>query len=806
MSVNSKHGATRWRAPVPQRPLPLVRDALRKPDVWIRVGLCLLAILVLWIVTAGWSPAFPYRARRAPLHFPHARVNFEYYDAIETSRALERVRRSALVWYANDQEALNELREALIDRIFHIKNKAWSEVDKKTWAEFLGERFRIDPGTDVMLAGDSEVNGEPNSSDVGDTESTEPSDVGAGLRSASAEELAFRRFCDGLSKDESLDAVKLGVEAALLKYVSTGLLENLEHEFGEGSTVEIKVFPVDKASESRVVDVSEVRIGEIAGEMFNRLRTSLDNQENIADPLFVADRVYDWLRPRLPTTLSLDRVQTERELRNAEATMEPQMRIYPPGSQLDKRTLSVAGAHYIEASQPLGEDDINLLRAEHRAWIASLTFWEHVLYSLSDWGMYIAVFSLVTLYLWYRDRALILDMRQFAFLLALFMSAVIASWLLAINVYWRAEVIPVCMLAITVAIAWNRELSLLLSALVAFVFTVSHGYGFDEFVALSATAFVAGLLCGRIRSRTRLVYIGLVAASVAFPSTIGVGVLTGQPLGGALVLDGVWFAAGALLAGLFMTALLPFLEKWFGLQTDISLLELSDANHPLLKQLVQRAPGTYNHSINVASLAEAAAESIGANGLLCRVAAYFHDIGKMRKPEYFIENQETDDNKHDTLVPTMSTLVIIAHVKDGAEMARRYQLPRPIIDVIEQHHGTTLVEYFYRQAEKISEESGEPGELGEAAFRYPGPKPQTPEAAVMMLADSVESASRTLREPAPARLESLVESISKKKLDDGQFDECALTLQQLRTIEKCLIKSLNAMYHARIQYPDQQPA
>ncbi len=278
----------------------------------------------------------------------------------------------------------------------------------------------------------------------------------------------------------------------------------------------------------------------------------------------------------------------------------------------------------------------------------------------------------------------------------------------------------------------------------------------------------------------------------------------GQPLGPALLIDALWYAGGAGLAGLFMTALLPFLEQLFDIQTDISLLELSDANHPLLKELVQRAAGTYNHSINVASIAEAAADSIGANGLLCRVGAYFHDVGKLRKPEYFIENQSGGVNKHDELVPTMSTLVIIAHVKDGAEIARSHRLPKRILDLIEQHHGTTLVEYFYRRATQQNEESENGTQIDESDFRYPGPKPQTPEAAVMMLADAVESASRALREPTPARLESLVREIAKKRLDDGQFDQCSITLEQLNTIQKSLIKSLNAMYHARVQYPDQQ--
>jgi putative nucleotidyltransferase with HDIG domain len=208
----------------------------------------------------------------------------------------------------------------------------------------------------------------------------------------------------------------------------------------------------------------------------------------------------------------------------------------------------------------------------------------------------------------------------------------------------------------------------------------------------------------------------------------------------------------------------------------------------------------------VASLSESAADAIGASGLLCRLGAYFHDIGKLRKPEYFIENLGDSENKHDELVPTMSTLVIIAHVKDGAEMARKHRLPKRIIELIEQHHGTTLVEYFYRRATEQNQLESGGGHIEESGFRYPGPKPQTREAAVMMLADAVESASRALREPKPTRIEGLVTEIVKKRLDDGQFDECELTFQELHKIQENLIKSLNAMYHGRVKYPDQQSA
>jgi len=260
-----------------------------------------------------------------------------------------------------------------------------------------------------------------------------------------------------------------------------------------------------------------------------------------------------------------------------------------------------------------------------------------------------------------------------------------------------------------------------------------------------------------------------------------------------------------LLACCVMTGLLPIVERLFKVQTDLSLLELGDTAHPLLRQLAQRAPGTFNHSINVAAIAEPAAESIGGNGLLTRVGAYFHDIGKMFKPVYFVENQ-SGGNRHDTLQPAMSTLVIIAHVKDGADLARQYRLPQPIIDFIEQHHGTTLVEYFFRQATKRSEENPNGEEVSEHGFRYPGPKPQSLEAAVLMLADAVESASRTLVEPTSARLQNLVNDIATKRLLDGQFEECGMTLSQLGTVKQSLVKSLTAIYHGRLKYPGQQTA
>ena len=308
-----------------------------------------------------------------------------------------------------------------------------------------------------------------------------------------------------------------------------------------------------------------------------------------------------------------------------------------------------------------------------------------------------------------------------------------------------------------------------------------------------------------IRHRSKLIYVGLAAGCVAFALSLVLSAIENQPLDSALLKGAAVTGLWAVAAGFIMTGLLPFIEKIFGVLTDLSLLELGDVAHPLLQELVRRAPSTYNHSITVGSIAEAAAEGIGARGLLVRVGAYFHDIGKMLKPGYFVENQGSETSRHETLVPAMSTLVIIAHIKDGSDLARQHHLPQPIVDLIQQHHGTTLVEYFYDRAHGQKGDDSNGNEVDESIFRYPGPKPQTKEAAVLMLADAVESASRTLVDPTPARIESLVRGIAERRLHGGQFDESGLTLRELRTIERSLVMSLTAIYHGRLKYPEPRP-
>ena len=269
----------------------------------------------------------------------------------------------------------------------------------------------------------------------------------------------------------------------------------------------------------------------------------------------------------------------------------------------------------------------------------------------------------------------------------------------------------------------------------------------------------------------------------------------------------VFGIAGGILAGVVTSALGPLAEIGFGYTTDVKLLELASMDQPLLRQLMVQVPGTYHHSIVVGNLVEAAAKSIGANSLLARVAAYYHDIGKIRKPLYFVENQGRGENKHERLAPSMSSLILISHVKDGVDLAKNYRLGEGIQNIIQQHHGTSLITFFYQKAidlqEKLkSSKGGDVPSVSEQDYRYPGPKPQTKEAGLVLLADAVEAASRTLADPTAARIQGLVQKIVNRIFSDGQLDECELTLKDLHEIAKSFIQILMGISHQRIEYPE----
>lgn len=261
----------------------------------------------------------------------------------------------------------------------------------------------------------------------------------------------------------------------------------------------------------------------------------------------------------------------------------------------------------------------------------------------------------------------------------------------------------------------------------------------------------------------------------------------------------VAFSTGLFAALMVLLLISPF-EYIFKVTTDIRLLELSDMSHPLLSRLAMEAPGTYHHSLMVAHLAQAAAREIGANDMLVRVCAYYHDIGKMTKPEFFIENSQGRQNPHDELSPSMSRLLIISHVKEGVSLARRYKLPAVIMDAIEQHHGTSVIQYFYHRARTLAEEE-ERENVEPEHYRYPGPKPRSREIGILMMADAIEAASRTIDKNKPGQVEGLVREIIREKLNDGQFDQCELTVGEINSARRSFIFSLKNMLHGRVEYP-----
>ena len=783
-----------------------------RPDVLVRLGLCLAGAIVLLVVLRGWAEPFGFRVGSVPVHGVVSRVPFEKSDPEATRIARERAAAKVRVVYAQDKAPIVRLRDGLKNRAAEIAAaESLATVPRDAWIEFVPESAGIldlvPPPTPVPVAPDppefhpsatpassavpaapATAAGRPTSAQpqaAGKPAVEKPQPTPGQQAEITAAEQEFQRFRGRIDTKEKLLLVEKGIDLAFQDLETVGVLEKIQHTFDEGSQNEIDVHPLGNPAETVRVQVPQVLLVEAKARLRSRLN------EELGEGPFV-NRIFAWIEPRLSGTLELDREATARAKREAIEKTPEQFVAYQKGSLL------------AEASMPITSDSLGLLQREHEEFLRQQDARQSLVRTLAMLGLFAAMFALSGFYIHLNHRELLDDVGDVATLVGFSVLAVLLCMVAAADA-WQAQVVPLLLFAMTMAIAYDEDLALLLAAEVALVVVLGLGRGLAEYVTLAAAAAAMVFWMGRIRSRSKLIYVGLWAGAVVFLTQIGANLLHERPFDLQMVYEagrsGVW----TVLAGFLMTGLLPFVERAFGVLTDLSLLEVGDVAHPLLQELVRRAPGTYNHSINVASLAEAAAESIGARGLLVRVGAYFHDIGKMLKPAYFVENQGPE-NRHESLVPAMSTLIIVAHVKEGVELARQYNLPQPIIDLIAEHHGTTLVEYFYRRAAERSQSDPNGEGVDEQTYRYPGPKPSTRESAVMMLADAAESASRTLSEPTPARIANLVHDLAQKRLNDGQFDECGLTLEELKTVERSLVKSLTAVYHGRVKYPDQRTA
>ncbi len=358
---------------------------------------------------------------------------------------------------------------------------------------------------------------------------------------------------------------------------------------------------------------------------------------------------------------------------------------------------------------------------------------------------------------------------------------------------------PIATGAMLVRIVINSEVAIIFAILSSFFSASLMGNQLSTFIFCLVGSVMGAHKVAQCEQRSIIVKAGLVVGGINLLTILAFNLIGGNPFKMALLSDLLMGFAGGILASVLVLGVTPIFEGLFSYTTDIKLLELANMDNPLIKDLILQAPGTYHHSVIVGSLVEAGAKSVSANPLLARVSAYYHDIGKLKKPLYFIENVGGTENKHDHLTPSMSSLILISHVKDGVELARENRLGERIAHIIHQHHGTGLISYFYQKAK--DQENPEMESLNENDFRYPGPKPQTKEAGIVMLADAVEAASRALSDPTPSRIRGLVQRIINSIFLDGQLEDCELTLKDLHNIEDSFSRILTAIFHQRIDYP-----
>jgi putative nucleotidyltransferase with HDIG domain len=356
-----------------------------------------------------------------------------------------------------------------------------------------------------------------------------------------------------------------------------------------------------------------------------------------------------------------------------------------------------------------------------------------------------------------------------------------------------AFLIPISGMVVLTSLLLGRHIALILALTISFICVLVNEFKFEYMYFHFLSSLAAVLLQENIKHRQDIIHVGL---KVALINIVSIAVLTLFTYleTSALSVNLLWAVANGILLIVVVLIMLTPSEVFFSRITNIKLLELADFNQPLLKRLVLEAPGTYHHSLTVASIAEHAGEYVNANTLLIRVGAYYHDIGKLVKPEYFIENQIAVGNPHDSISPSMSGLIVISHIKEGVNLARKYKLDKPIIDLVKQHHGSSLMYLLYQKALEQDKK------LSEDNFRYPGPKPKTRESAILMLADSCEAASRTLEEATPSKLKNLVEKIMNNRFTDGQLSDSPLTLSDLNKIAQSIVESLSGIHHARIEY------
>lgn len=567
-------------------------------------------------------------------------------------------------------------------------------------------------------------------------------------------------------------------------------------QFPERKTAKLQ--PARPGAEPITVDLGRTFSGRVGEGLHDGQRESmmtlLDPLANQNFPLPLSTSIAAYTIDTMGPTYELDQTLSENE-QNAAAqrvSLASAKRRYYDSSVLVARNTTV------------GPEAWRLLNEEQQAYLASLSPAQRWMSRIGLAGILAVLTAAMAAYVAFCQPRIVRNRTRAMALAALMLLTLLVAQLAALGtapllVFATA---PTLLVAMILAIAYERRFAMGIATLHGLMVTLAIGQGAGFFLVIWAGVLTACFLLDEVRSRSKLVEVGGLAAAAMMIATLGLGLLEMDPKG-VIGRNCLHAGAAALGVGFVVLGILPFIERAFKITTAMTLLELADASHPLLRRLQVEAPGTYNHSLQVATLAEAAAEAIGADSLLCRVGSYYHDVGKMNKAEYFCENQFDGPNRHLNLNPNVSLLIIIGHVKDGIELAKEYGLPPAITPIIAQHHGTTLVEYFFHQAKKISD-AAQPDvaqPVSDTQYRYPGPKPRSREAAIVMVADCVESATRAMVDPTANRVETLVHELTMKRLLDGQFDESDMTFADLERVEKSLVKTILGIYHGRLAYP-----
>lgn len=460
-----------------------------------------------------------------------------------------------------------------------------------------------------------------------------------------------------------------------------------------------------------------------------------------------------------------------------------------------------------EGEKIIGEGEI--ITEEHMAKLKALglTGPEFPINSVAGTALMVGLLIVVVLFYLYQQNREIYRSTGHLYLLGLIVIVVlgVGKAIMAINInQWPqfsalfGYMVPLAAAGMLIAILLDSRLAVLVVAVMSLLLGMMTG-GQIKFALVGLIGGITGVYgVSKLSQRGDLARAGVYISAANVIAIFAMGLASNTSLALLVSSSLSMGIINGILSSILTNGALPYLESTFSITSSVSLLELSHPGNPLLKRLLTEAPGTYHHSILVGNLAESAAEEVGGEPLLARVGAYYHDIGKLKRPYFFIENQMAGENPHDKIAPSLSTLILTSHVKDGVEMAREAKLPQVIIDIIEQHHGTSLCSFFYHKA--VENARGE--NISEEDFRYEGPKPQSKEAALVMLADSVEAAVRSMQHATPGRIEGVVRKIIKDKLLDGQLDESDLTLKDLDTIANSFLKVLSGIFHSRIEYPD----